>query len=516
VRRPRPPRAASPPPCARAHVAALVAGLALLAPSIARAVDDGWAKGASAPAPDATVPPAQAPAPDPAHPMDAIPEKLNVRGSFRSIADYEVVRYKDSADITHHGTDDAVNLIEYGSLAATGLGDPRLSAVVAARWQLDAVRPGPDSELRDLSDAEPARRHLKLLEAYGQARDLGGLVTARAGRQNVDGFEPVFLDGGRIDVANAGMFRGTAYGGYRASLYSGADDRPVFGAEAGARPVRGLDVVAGWFHYVADAYGLEARESPLEDLTFTGRVEGIGGGLSEADFDGRGRCPPLGLELRLGYTRWFENARFPYDYTFERAPSTGVTRLLVGARTDGNEGRVELTFDKVPHLIATAKLRLFRPVSSDRDPYNLAYEEWTPSLEIYDLPWTGLEADLRYTGYRADTGVPASIDPKTVDGFTDIRGEGISSYDEVGLDVSQRLGRKVKVGVGGLFRGESYEDRFGKISSADAWDAHVEARWLATDRLTVIVRYDYAQDVDVFEPWVSWDQRVRLEIRYAF
>ena len=457
------------------------------------------------------------PADPAARPMDEVPLQPNVRGAFRTIGSVELLRYKSSdTTITRHGTDLEADLRQYASIQAIGLGDPRISAVASARWQLDAVRPPQDSELRDLSDAEPARRHLKLFEAYVEARDLGDHVTVRAGRQSVSGFAPVFLDGGRIDLTSAGIFRATGYGGYRASQYSGTDDRPIAGGEVGARPLEGLDIVAGYFHYVADDYGLEVRDEPVKDLSFLARVEGIGGGISEVGGEARGRLAPAGLELRLGYTRWFATPRFPYDYTFERAPATGVTRLLVGARTDGNEARAEVVFDKLGYVVASVRGRIYRPVKNDRDPYNLGYEEVSPSLETYDLPWAGLETDLAYIHYTADTGVPTTIDPTTVEGFTDLRGEGISRYDEVILDVWQRFGRKVRAGVGGIYRIESYEDRFGRLTNVKAYDAHGEVRWLATDRWTFIARYDYAQDLDIVNPVVAWDQRVQLEVRYAF
>ncbi|HVY62181.1 MAG TPA: hypothetical protein VHF22_11045 [Planctomycetota bacterium] len=451
-------------------------------------------------------------------PMDAIPGKPNLRGSFRTIGQLDFLEYNDKPDYsTQHGTDHAVNLIEYASLQATGLGDPRISAVASARWQLDAVKPGSDSELRDLSDAEPARRHLKLFEAYGEARDLGDVLTVRAGRQSVDTIFPVFLDGGRVDVHTpSGALRATGYGGLRASMWSGTDDHAVVGGEVGARPVAGLDVVAGYFHYVVDSYGLEVREAPIEGLDFVARANGIGGGISEVTGEVRDRIAPAGLELRLGYTRWFENVRFPYDYTFERAPATGVTRLLVGSRTDGNEGRIELLFDLIPHVVASARYRLFRPVQDDRDPYNLAYDEVSPALEVYDLPWRGLELDVRYTAYRADTGPPANIDDTTVEGFTDLRGEGVESYDEVSADLAQRFGTAVRASIGGIVRRETYEDRFGKLTNARAYDARAEMRWLATSSWTFIVRYDYAQGWDLIEPVVDWQQRVTLEVRYAF
>jgi hypothetical protein len=451
----------------------------------------------------------------PTPPMDEIPTRPNIRGAFRTIGEVEFLRYGRTADIDRVGTDTAGNLIQYASLQATGLGDPRLSAVASGRYEWNAA-PSSYSELRDLSDAEPLRRHFKLFEAYGEARDLAeGHVTVRAGRQNIMGFEPVSLDGGRVDVDRVSIFRATAYGGMRASVYSGSDDNPVFGGEVGARPAPWLDLVAGAFHYVADALGAEAREAPLKDLSFVQRVEAIGGKLSEATFTGRGRCP-LGLELRLGYTRWFATERFPYDYTFERDKEKGVTRLLVGSRTDGNEGSAELIYDAVPHLVLSLGGRIFRPTSGDLDPYNLPYEEVSPGVEVLDLPWRGLDASVHYRVYRAETGPSPTIDPTTVAGFTDLRGEGVSRWDEVSLDLAQRLGNAVRTSVGGIFRREDYEDRFGKIAGAKAWDAYAEARWLVTASWTFRVRYDYAQDFDLIAPQVAWDQRVLIEVRYAF
>jgi hypothetical protein len=449
-------------------------------------------------------------------PMDAIRERLNIRGTLRTVGELEFLKYEDGA-ITRTGTDASANLLEYVSLQATGLGDPRISAFASGRYAADVIRPPAASELADLSDAEPARRHWKLFLAYVEARDLlAGHVTIRAGRQAIDGFAPVSLDGARVDVAGIGPLRATAYGGLRASVYSGTDDHPVVGGEVGARLPGGLDVVAGAFHYVTDEIGIEARESIAPDLSFSARLEAIGGSLSEATATGRGRLAAAGLEARLGYTRWFSTERFPYDYTFERADPEGITRLLVGSRTDGNEWSGEVVFDLLPHVVISARGRIFRPLSGERDPYNLAYREFSPGLEVYDLPWTGLGVDVRFTRYRADTGVPADLDPTTVEGFVDLRGEGVARYDEVEVELAQRFAQAFRVEVGGLFRREDYVDRFGEIHGAKSWDAWFEARWLASAAWTVSLRYDHARDFDLIAPDVAWDQRVRLEVRYAF
>jgi hypothetical protein len=447
--------------------------------------------------------------------MDSIPGEPNLRGSLRTVADAEFLRYSGSA-ISRSGTDLGVDLMQYASLTATGLLDPRISAVFSGRYEANVVRPPAASELSDLSDAEPARRHWKIFDAYAQAADLAdGHVLVRAGRQAIDGFEPVSLDGGRVDVNGLSIFRARAYGGYRASVYSGTDDKPVFGGDVGARLPGGLDLVAGWFHYVVDLYGLEAREDVCRDLDFTGRLEAIDGKVSELEVRGRGRLAPAGLELRLGYIRWYATDRFPYDYTFETGVKNGITRLLVSPRTDGNEASAEIVFDLLPHVILSVAGRIFRPIGAQDDPYNLPYEEVSPAVEIYDLPFRGSEFDLRYTGYRAKTGIPAGIDPTTVQGFIDLRGEGVSSYDEVGVDVGQRVGG-VRAEAGFVLRREDYVNRFGTITGALAWDAHLEARWLASARWTFVLRYDFARDFDLVAPDVGWDQRVRIEVRYAF
>jgi hypothetical protein len=451
-------------------------------------------------------------------PMDALLSEPNLRGSLRSIGEVELLRMKREREIDRRGTDVDLDLIEYATLEAKNLGDPRVRAFFSARAEVNPLRPPAASELRDLSDAEPARRHVKLFDAYVEARDLAaGHLMLRAGRQSIDGFDPVSIDGGRIDFPNLGFFRAMAYGGMRATVYSETDDRPVFGGEIGARLPFGLDLLAGASHDLADTFGVEAQEELFSDLSFGARLRAIGGRLSEARARARGRLPAAAIEIRIEYVRWFETERFPYDSTFERNRPRGIDRLHVSARTDGNELVAEAIFDPIPHAVLSLRGRIFRPIGKkSRDPYNLSSEEIAPRIEVFDFPWPGLEAGFGFRTYRADTGVSRDLDPGTVEGFTDLGGEGVSRADEVEIDLGQRFGRALLVEAGGVFRRQNYTDRFGKIEGAKGWDAHAKLVWLASGSWTISFRYDFARDLDLFAPNVDWDQRVRIEVGYAF